>query len=187
MPSLLLLDHGRWSRQELAAPAGYAALKTGGVPLVTVGEGRLAGQPEDVVGVILLCAGQPYYLAAAGSVTYLNAAARPLMPLHRLRDRDRLTYQAADGSQVRVWHIQESQIQRYYDGAPLGLKCGYCSVDFALGEEIAVCACKEAVHADCLAHGGGKCPRCDAPLAPKAEPWRPEGFPDESEEPDDWG
>jgi hypothetical protein len=182
MPSLLVLEHGRWSRHGLPGPAGHAVLRTNAAAPVTAGAGPLAGLPADAAGVILLCKGNAFYLAAPAVPSYLNAESDPLMPLHRLCSRDRLTYQGTDGSSIRVWYVQDDQPYRRRDDASLGQMCGYCSSYFAAGEEFALCpGCSEMVHAECLEHGGGKCPRCGAALAPTDEPWLPDGFPGGSE------
>jgi hypothetical protein len=188
MPALLMYDHGNWSRHVLGSPTGSAILRPAAAPSITAGDGRAASIPPDAAGMILCCEGQPYYLASPGATTYLNAEPRPVMPLHRLHDRDRLTYCGCDGRSTRVWYLQQDdRPQRRYEGPP-GQMCGYCSMTFALGEEIMACAgCGEMVHTDCLAHGGGACPRCGLELTHDEAPWLPEGFPDEiTEDDEDW-
>ena len=183
MPTLLVLAHDRWSRHRLPGPAGHAILSTEAAAPVAVGEGHLGGLPPASAGVILLCKGSAFYLAAPAVRSYLNAESDPPMPLRRLCSRDRLTYQGVDGSSIRVWYLQQDdQLYRRRDDASLGQMCGYCSSYFAPGEEYALCpSCSEMVHMDCLAHGGDRCPRCGAVLVPTDEPWLPDGFPKEWE------
>jgi hypothetical protein len=185
VPTLLSYEGGQWYRQAVPRDADYAILGSG-AGQVTVGHGRVGELPADLAGVIMFCDGQPYYLSVPDSAPYLNAEPRQLM-MHRLRDRDRLTFHFADRGIVRVWYLHwDSELPPRCDGTPAGLACGYCGVVFALGEEMIACAaCGEVVHTDCLAHGGNRCPRCDAVLTNHGGPWFPDGFPDEIIEEDD--
>jgi hypothetical protein len=188
MPALLLFDRGEWSRHELPRAAGYAVVQPEAGSPVILAQGHVARISPAAVGVILICEdGQPYHLSAPDATTYLNADQHPILPVHRLRHRDRMTCYRPDGSSLRFWYLHDSLASHRYEGAPLGQACGYCSIAFTLGEEIVTCAaCAETLHADCLAHGGGKCPRCGTALAPDEAPWFPEGFTDPEEDADDW-
>ena len=187
MTTLLVYDRGKWSRHPLPG-TGCVQVRADADATIRIEPVQDTSFAPDAVGVLVICAGgHPHHLAVPGKAAYLNAEPRPITPVHRLRDGDRLTYHVADGPSFCAWWLRrDGQAKQRYDGTPLGQACGYCSMDFVLGEEMVACSrCQWSVHADCLAHGGGKCPHCGLDLAGDDKPWLPEGFPDGAEEADD--
>lgn len=187
MPTLLMYNRGKWSRHPLPSD-GCVQVRVDAASEIQIESAHAAPFAPDAIGVLMTCPnGHPYHLSVPGTPVYYNAEPHPMTPVHRLRDRDRLTYYVAGGPSLSLWFVrQDGSACQQYDGTPPGQVCGYCGMAFALGEETVTCdGCGESLHADCLAHGGGRCPRCGLNLASNDDLWLPEGFPDETEEADD--
>lgn len=179
MPAILIQRARTWQRQVLPTPPAYALIRTEDVLL---GQGEPAEIAPTALGLLLLTGeGEAYHLPAA-QLCYHNAERAAENCLRRLAYRDRITYHGS-GEIIRLWFLQNGG---GFQG-PAERACGYCSGPLEKGEGYFVCVCGELLHADCLQHAGGSCPRCGSRAALEDAAWLPEGFQEDEEAGDDDG